>query len=51
MQTGYKSVALSITYRSATGTLDDQTVDRAHEKIVRALTAEFKAHIREGSEA
>lgn len=51
IQTGYKSVALSITYRSATGTLDDQTVDRAHEKIVRALTAEFKAHIREGSEA
>ena len=48
---GCKSVALSITYRSATGTLDDQTVDRVHDKIVQALTAEFKAQLREGSEA
>ena len=51
IQAGYKSVALSITYRSATATLDDQTVDRVHEKIVQALTAEFKAQLREGSEA
>lgn len=47
---GYKSVALAITYRSATTTLDDQTVDKFHDKIVNALMAAFNARYREGSE-
>jgi phenylalanyl-tRNA synthetase beta chain len=50
IQTGYKSVALSVTYRSATATLDDQSVDKVHEKIVNSLMAEFNARYREGTE-
>ncbi len=50
IQTGYKSVALSLTYRSATATLDDQSVDKVHEKIVNLLMADFNARYREGSE-
>lgn len=47
---GYKSVALSVTYRSPTATLDDQSVDKIHEKIVNSLMADFNARYREGSE-
>ena len=47
---GCKSVALSLTYRSATSTLDDQSVDKVHEKIVKSLMADFNARYREGSE-
>ncbi len=50
IQAGYKSVALSVTYRSVTATLDDQTVDKVHEKIVNSLMANFNARYREGSE-
>lgn len=50
LQAGYKSVALSVTYRSATATLDDQSVDKVHEKIVNSLMANFNARYREGSE-
>lgn len=48
IQTGHKSVALSLTYRSATATLDDQTVDKVHNKIVTTLMTEFNASYREG---
>lgn len=48
IQTGHKSVALSLTYRSATATLDDQSVDKVHNKIVTTLMTEFKASYREG---
>ncbi|WP_028319496.1 phenylalanine--tRNA ligase subunit beta [Desulfobulbus elongatus] len=51
IQVGHKSVALSVTYRSATATLDDQSVDKIHDKIVNTLMTEFKARYREGSEA
>jgi len=51
IQSGHKSVALSVTYRSATATLDDQSVDKIHDKIVNTLMAEFNARYREGSEA
>lgn len=51
IQTGHKSVALSVTYRSTTATLDDQSVDKIHDKIVNTLMAEFNARYREGSEA
>jgi len=47
---GYKSVALSVTYRSPTATLDDQSVDKIHEKIVNSLMVDFNARYREGSE-
>lgn len=50
IQAGYKSVALAVTYRSATATLDDQSVDKVHEKIVNSLMADFNACYREGSE-
>lgn len=50
IQPGYKSVSLSITYRSATATLDDQSVDKVHDKIVNSLMAVFSARYREGSE-
>jgi len=51
IQENHKSVALSITYRSATTTLDDQSVDKIHSKIVNTLMAEFNASYRKGSEA
>jgi phenylalanyl-tRNA synthetase beta chain len=51
IQSGHKSVALSVTYRSATATLDDQSVDKVHDKIVNSLMAEFNARYREGYEA
>jgi phenylalanyl-tRNA synthetase beta chain len=50
IRAGYKSVALSITYRSPTATLDDQSVDKMHEKIVSSLMADFNARYREGFE-
>ncbi|MBM9536236.1 phenylalanine--tRNA ligase subunit beta [Desulfobulbus alkaliphilus] len=50
IEPGYKSVSLSITYRSAATTLDDQTVDKIHDKIVNSLMASFSARYREGSE-
>lgn len=50
IQAGHKSVALGLTYRSTTATLDDQTVDKVHQKIVHSLMADFNARYREGSE-
>jgi phenylalanyl-tRNA synthetase beta chain len=50
IQAGYKSIALAVTYRSATATLDDQSVDKVHEKIVNSLMEDYKARYREGSE-
>ncbi len=50
IQAGHKSVALGLTYRSTTATLDDQTVDKVHQKIVQSLMTDFNARYREGSE-
>lgn len=47
---GMKSVALSITYRSAEKTLDDETVDILHDKIVSSLMSRFGGRYREGQE-
>lgn len=44
---GYKSVALSITYRSPNKTLTEKNVEKAHSKIVKTLTAKFEGHFRE----
>lgn len=43
---GCKSVALSITYRSATKTLTEKNVEKSHEKILRLLTEQFGGIIR-----
>jgi len=43
---GYKSVALTITYRSTKKTLTEKNVEKSHTKIVELLTATFKGNIR-----
>jgi len=47
---GMKSVALTVTYRSADKTLDDETVDGFHDKIVHSLMSRFGGRYREGKE-
>ncbi len=49
IEKGMKSVALSVTYRSAKKTLDDGTVDKIHKKIVHSLMTEFGGRYREGT--
>ncbi len=44
---GYKSVALSITYRSADKTLTEKNVEKSHQKILAMLTSRFEGAIRE----
>ncbi|BCO09538.1 phenylalanine--tRNA ligase beta subunit [Desulfolithobacter dissulfuricans] len=48
IEPGMKSVALTVTYRSAEKTLDDETVDRFHDKIVSSLMSRFGGRYREG---
>ncbi|MCP3890976.1 MAG: phenylalanine--tRNA ligase subunit beta [Desulfobulbaceae bacterium] len=43
---GYKSVALTITYRSQTKTLTEKNVEKSHSKIVRMLTDKFGGSFR-----
>lgn len=43
---GYKSVALTITYRSQTKTLTEKNVEKSHSKIVRMLTEKFGGSFR-----
>jgi len=50
IEAGMKSVALSVTYRSAEKTLDDETVDFFHNKIVNSLMSQFGGRYREGQE-
>ncbi len=44
---GYKSVALSITYRSPNKTLTEKNVEKVHAKIVTTLTDTFGGQFRE----
>ena len=44
---GYKSVALSITYRSPSKTLTEKNVEKSHQKIVSLLTGTFEGSFRE----
>jgi len=46
IEKGYKSVALSITYRSQTKTLTEKNVGKSHSKIVRMLTEKFEGSFR-----
>ena len=50
VETGKKSVALTVTYRSAEKTLDDETVDIVHKKIVNTLMSRFGGRYRDGQE-
>lgn len=43
---GFKSVALSITYRSSTKTLTEKNVEKSHTKIVSLLTDKFGGSFR-----
>ena len=47
---GMKSVALTVTYRSDEKTLDDETVDGFHDKIVHSLMSGYGGRYREGKE-
>jgi phenylalanyl-tRNA synthetase beta chain len=42
-----KSVALTITYRSATRTLTEKNVEKAHAKVVKLLTDTYGGSLRE----
>ncbi|WP_028580653.1 phenylalanine--tRNA ligase subunit beta [Desulfogranum japonicum] len=49
IEKGYKSVAISVTYRAENKTLNDNAVDKIHKKIVDKLMSQFNARYREGS--
>jgi phenylalanyl-tRNA synthetase beta chain len=51
IEDGMKSVALTVTYRSSEGTLDDETVNGFHEKIVSSLMSRFGGRYREIKES
>ncbi|MBI5556449.1 MAG: phenylalanine--tRNA ligase subunit beta [Deltaproteobacteria bacterium] len=44
---GMKSVAITVTYRAADQTLDDETVSKAHQKIIDMILARFDGQLRE----
>ncbi len=44
---GYKSVAVSVTYRSNKKTLTEKNVEKSHQKIVALLTKKFDGSFRE----
>ncbi len=50
IEAGRKSVALTVTYQSTDKTLDDETVDDFHDKIVQSLMSRFDGRYREGKE-
>ena len=44
---GNKSVAITLTYRSAKQTLDDNTVNKVHQRLIKMLEKDFQAKLRE----
>jgi phenylalanyl-tRNA synthetase beta chain len=44
---GNKSVAFTLTYRSAQQTLDDNTVNKVHQRLIQMLEKDFQAKLRE----
>lgn len=46
VQSGYKSIALRISFQSNTRTLNDQEINTIHDKILQTLTAELGAQLR-----
>lgn len=47
IEAGKKSVAITITYRAADRTLDDETVGAVHQKIIDLLISRFNGQLRE----
>ena len=47
IEQGHKSVALSITYRSFEQTLDDPTVNKVHQRLIKMLETRFEGRMRE----
>jgi len=48
LQQGCKSVALSVSYRSAQKTLTEKNVEKVHVKIIKELGSQFEGILREG---
>jgi len=48
LQSGMKSVAMSVTYRSPQKTLTEKNVEKVHMKIVNMLSSKFEGTLREG---
>jgi phenylalanyl-tRNA synthetase beta chain len=48
LQSGCKSVALSVYYRSAQKTLTEKNVEKVHVKIIKELGSKFAGILREG---
>ena len=46
IEEGYKSIAYSITYRSAEKTLTDEDVAKVHDKILSELSEKLNANLR-----
>ena len=46
VETGYRALAFSMVYRSADGTLTDQTVAALHDKIVEHLVEQLGVRVR-----
>jgi len=47
IEPGWKSVAMSVTYRSADKTLDDAMVGKVHNKIIQRVLSRFGGKLRE----
>jgi len=47
IESGYKSIAIAVTYRSTDQTLDDETVDKEHQKIIDMILTRFDGQLRE----
>ena len=44
---GHKSVAISLTYRSQEQTLDDKTVDKVHQRLIKLLEEGYHGKLRD----
>ena len=44
---GHKSVAISLTYRSPTQTLDDSVVNTVHQRLIKMLEEQFQGRLRD----
>lgn len=47
IEAGFKSVAISITYRSHEKTLNDKVINKIHQKLISMLESRFKGRMRE----
>jgi len=50
VEEGYKSVAIAITYRSNQQTLDDQSVEKVHGRLLETIMSRFQGRLREAAE-